>query len=239
MVVEEGWRLREARALILLLVEKADAERVSSTGVPTPSVLMVSTLLARLRLLALEGARPRSWRLRRSFVGEGFGLVVVLGFVAAAKERAFWWWARRDEMVDERLGSRDGSLDGGSVVVVVVGFKGEVGFGGEELGEISRRGAESWGMGCGKVFESVGIGGWSCLSLCIVVISLRLKGPVSADFGLRSFISCVLGLEDFVIVADSICSVFEGLLSPLGCPLSSSLCSSVDGSGFTEHGCTR
>jgi hypothetical protein len=44
-----------------------------SSGVPKPSVFMVSTLLARERLMPLlkeceerfEGARPKSWRRRR------------------------------------------------------------------------------------------------------------------------------------------------------------------------------
>ncbi len=42
----------------------------ASSGVPKPSVFIVSTLLARERLIVLceerfEGARPRSWRCRR------------------------------------------------------------------------------------------------------------------------------------------------------------------------------
>ena len=43
--------------------------RDASRGVPSPSVFMVSTLLARERLTLraeiLEGARPKSWRFRR------------------------------------------------------------------------------------------------------------------------------------------------------------------------------
>lgn len=122
------------------MVERVDAEeRVSSTGVPTPSVLVVSTLLARLRLLllvlALEGARPSSWRLRRTRAG---GCAVV-GGLDWARERAFWWWRRREEMVEERAGGWDGGLDGGSVAL---DGEGE-GFGGERLAEISWSGVES------------------------------------------------------------------------------------------------
>ena len=107
-----------------------------STGVPTPSVLTVSTLLARLmlRLLALEGARPRSWRFRRTCRGGGFG------GAAGMDERAVWWWARREEMADERDKSEERGLLRGTAL------KGDVeDFAGEELGENSCKGAGGWG----------------------------------------------------------------------------------------------
>lgn len=65
---------------------------------PSPSVFMVSTLLAREseRAKRLEGARPRSWRWRRRGGGRG-----AVGLVAR-------WWARREEMAGPRVSMGEG-----------------------------------------------------------------------------------------------------------------------------------
>ena len=95
--------LNSALLLLLLFLVLFDLVILfGSSGVPRPSVFIVSTLLARERLMLcderLDGARPRSCRRRRYRRGrsdedeaEGPGFV-----------EARWWWARRDEMVGPR-----------------------------------------------------------------------------------------------------------------------------------------
>lgn len=70
--------------------------------------------------------------------------MAMVGF-EEARERAFWWCVRREEMAEERAGSWHGCLRGagGSVSVVVVGFEEIEGLGGEELGVIFWRGREA------------------------------------------------------------------------------------------------
>ena len=75
-----------------------------SSGVPRPSVFIVSTLLARERLMLcdderLDGARPRSWRRRRRY---GCGCSDEDGVGGLEFVEARWWWARRDEMAGPR-----------------------------------------------------------------------------------------------------------------------------------------
>ena len=88
--------------LLLFLVLSGLVMLHGSSGVPRPSVFIVSTLLARERLMLwdeiLDGARPRSCRRRRygcdcSDEEEADGL----GFVAAR-----WWWAKREEIAGPR-----------------------------------------------------------------------------------------------------------------------------------------
>ena len=92
--------------MLLLLLFLALSDLITlhgSSGVPRPSVFIVSTLLAREGLMLwdeerLDGARPRSWRRRRYGCGwSAEDEVDGRGFVEAR-----WWWARRDEMAGPR-----------------------------------------------------------------------------------------------------------------------------------------
>ena len=135
---------------------------LGSRGVPKPSVFMVSTLLARVRLWLweerFEGARPRRGRRRRrGRVGEvedtGAG-------GRAGSEWVRWWWASREEMagprVEESKEERWGGFGGEKAFV-----GGMEGIGGEELGVISLRGTEDEDVlrGSEEVFSAfLGIG---------------------------------------------------------------------------------
>lgn len=137
-----------------------------SSGVPRPSVFIVSTLLARERLMLweerLEGARPKSWRRRRrygfdgseEFRGGGFSFLSLF-------ER--WWWARREEMAGPRDESSD--ADGRSLTfagdMVLVGDAERLG--GEELGVISFNGAQA--DGADRVFEEFSGTEWGSIGV--------------------------------------------------------------------------
>lgn len=122
-----------------------------SRGVPRPSVLTVSTLLARERLMLLEerleGARPRSSRRRRY----GWGGSLVEGLVVVVVVVEEWRWAaRREEMAGPRVSecSSEGGMvsEGGSFVGDGEGLRSLIGesggSGGEEFKDVSRRGSD-------------------------------------------------------------------------------------------------
>jgi hypothetical protein len=126
-----------------------------SSGVPRPSVLTVSTLLAResaaaalpvLWLERLEVARPRSWRRRRPMRGRE--VLMAVGAVVAERERCLWA-ARREEMVEPRESRREGERGRAFGGEAGGGFGGDLVGEGEGLREISWRGRE----GARRVWE--------------------------------------------------------------------------------------
>ena len=104
-----------------------------SSGVPRPSVFIVSTLLARERLMLcdderLDGARPRSCRRRRRY---GCGCSDEEGVGGLEFVEARWWWANRDEMAGPREedGPESGFCGEGILCAEALGsgiFSGEV-----------------------------------------------------------------------------------------------------------------